>query len=131
MASESQDNAPESSTRGRRGRSRLRVRLPARLVTRTETQHVILSDLSLGGARILAGYSLPSGLEAVLEWARFNAFGEIVWCDGQNSGIRFLDPLDETTILATRDIDDSSRLPRESDLVRRVAQGWAEGSARL
>ncbi len=131
MADDSQDNAPERASRGRRRSSRLRVRLPARIVTRTETRHVILSDVSSGGARIIAGRDLSPGLEAVLEWGRFEAFGEVVWCDGERSGMRFLDPLDERILIATRDLDDAARLPRDSDLVRRVAQGWAEGSARL
>lgn len=92
---------------------------------------MILSDLSLGGARILAGRDLLPGLEAMLEWGRFDAFGEVVWCDGENSGMRFLAPLDDAVLVDTRDLDDAARLPRDSDLVRRVAQGWAEGSTRL
>jgi len=116
---------------GRRRRSRLRVRLPARLVTRTETRSVILSDLSLTGARVLTGSGLSPGCEAVLEWQGHEAFGEIVWHFGNACGLHFFDPLDEEALLATRAMDDAARLPQDRELLRQIARQWVEGSTRL
>lgn len=117
--------------RGRRGNGRLRVRLPARLVTRTDTWHVILSDLSMRGARVITGRRMEPGQEAVLEWSGFDAFGEVVWCDGERCGLSFLDPIEEPTLIATRDLDDLSRLPRDRELLRQVARNWVDGTVRL
>lgn len=121
----------EGADRGRRGRSRLRVRLPARLVTRTLTKQVILADLSLTGAKVATDAELKLGTEVVLEWGKFEAFGEVVWCRGQFCGIAFFDPIAQGVLLATRDLDDTSHLPRDRDMLREVAQGWVKGGTRL
>ncbi|MEE4452463.1 PilZ domain-containing protein [Novosphingobium resinovorum] len=134
MARESHRNEADygaTSTRGRRGSSRLRVRLAARLVTRTETWNVVLCDLSRHGARVVTGRALAPGLEVILEWGGFDAFGEVVWCDGDRCGLAFVEPIEEAALIATRGLDDSARLPRDSDLVRDLARRWVEGSARL
>lgn len=114
--------------RGRRGRSRLRVRLPAKLQTRTETSRVILIDLSTTGARI-ASNSLPKvGTEAMLHWDRYEAFGEVVWAEGVQFGLSFDDPISEEDVLATRELDDVARLPQDEELLRRAAREWVEGT---
>lgn len=128
-------------SQGRRGSGRLRVRLPVRLVTRTGTHHAVLADLSLKGAQVVASVPLPQGCEVVLEWDRFDAFGEVVWSggagaglqrgEGARCGIAFFDPIDAATLVATRVLDDGARLPREGELVRQVARRWVEGSTRL
>lgn len=116
---------------GRRHCSRLRVRLPARLVTHTETRRVILADLSLTGARLLTQGALRDGQEAVLEWDRHEAFGAVVWQEGPACGLLFFDPIDEATLMATRGIDDAARLPQDRELVRQIARQWVEGATRL
>ena len=99
--------------RGRRNRSRLRVRLPAKLETRTETSRVILVDLSTTGARVLSENLPKVGTEAVLHWDKYEAFGEVVWAEGVHGGIAFFDPLTEQDVLATRELDDAARLPQQ------------------
>ncbi|WP_333604801.1 PilZ domain-containing protein [Novosphingobium sp.] len=121
----------ESSETGRRRRSRLRVRLPARLVTRTDTQPVVLEDLSLHGARVATSTQLKLGSEAVLEWGNFEAFGEVVWCAGGRCGISFFDAVTPQMLLDTRDLDDATRLPQDKELARQNARQWAEGKIRL
>lgn len=114
--------------RGRRGRSRLRVRLPGKLQTRTGTSRVILIDLSTTGARI-ASDNLPKvGTEAMLHWDRYEAFGEVVWAGGVQFGLSFDDPISEEDVLATRELDDVARLPQDEELLRRAAREWVEGT---
>lgn len=121
----------EGVQRGRRNRSRLRVRLPAKLETRTETSRVILADLSTTGARVLAEDLPKIGTEAVLHWDKYDAFGEVVWAEGVHCGIAFFDPIPEQDVLATRELDDAARLPQDRELLRQAARHWVEGSTRL
>lgn len=117
--------------RGRRARSRLRVRLPVRVSTRTQTRTGVLADLSLTGARIATDAELKLGGEVLLEWGQFEAFGEVVWSRGQYCGISFFEMISNATLIATRDLDDASHLPRDRDLLRQAAKGWVQGGSRL
>lgn len=117
--------------RGRRQRSRLRIRLPLRLITRTDTTRAILIDLSLEGAAIQCDPALPVGREVVLEWGGFEAFGEVVWSRGNRCGIAFIDPISPDVLLTTREMDDAAHLPSDGDIVRQTARHWVEGSTRL
>jgi hypothetical protein len=105
--------------------------LPGRLVTHAHNLPVIISDLSLTGARVLVSQPLRTGAEAVLEWGRHEAFGEVIWQQGQACGIVFFDPIDKAVLLATREMDDAARLPQDRELVRQVARQWVEGATRL
>lgn len=118
------------STRGRRAVSRLHVRLPARALTLTDTRPAVLWDLSLRGAQIETDAQVRPGGEILLQWSRFEAFGEVVWRDGRRCGIRFHDMLTREELFATRDLDDCAHLPRDHDLARESARRWAEGLER-
>lgn len=117
--------------RGRRARSRLRVRLPVRVSTRTQTRSGILADLSLTGARILSDVELKLGAELLLEWGKFEAFGEVVWSRGQYCGISFFEMISDATLIATRNLDDAAHLPGDRDLLRQAAKSWVQGGSRL
>lgn len=123
--------SPGSLHAGRRKRSRLRVRLPARLVTRCDTQSVVLCDLSLHGAQVTTKNPLKLGSEAVLEWSGFEAFGEVVWCSGDRCGLSFFDDITPQMLLDTRDLDTVAHLPRDRDMARQTARQWVEGQGRL
>lgn len=125
------ESGANNTLSGRRSRSRLRVRLPARLVTRSETLSVVLNDLSLNGAQITVPIPLRVGCEAVIEWARFEAFGEVVWTGGGRCGLAFFDPITQADLLATRELNETAGLPQEKELVRQTARQWVEGTARL
>ncbi|WP_268236754.1 PilZ domain-containing protein [Novosphingobium endophyticum] len=114
--------------RGRRSESRLRVRLPVRMETRTETSRVILVDLSTTGARILTENPPKVGTEAMLHWGRYEAFGEVVWIEGVQCGIAFLDPISPQDVLETRELDDAAHLPQDRELLRQAARHWVEGT---
>lgn len=120
----------EQVQRGRRNRSRLRIRLAATLETRTATSRVILVDLSTTGARVLAENLPKVGTEAVLRWGEHEAFGEVVWAKALHCGISFFDPIQEQDVLATRQLDDAARLPQDRELLRQAARHWVEGTTR-
>lgn len=131
MGSETDENVAGGPTRGRRGNSRLRVRLPARLTTRADMLRGVLVDLSLSGASLIVPGTIVPGREAVLEWGRFDAFGEIVWRRADRCGIAFFEPLSPAVLIATRNLDALEHLPQDRELARQVARGWVEGRTRL
>lgn len=126
----SQSHQGSQATGGRRRRSRLRVRLQARLVTRTETRSIILTDLSLSGAQIMTDQPLRLGCEVVLEWGSYEAFGEVVWTGGNRCGVSFFDAISPAVVVATRDLDDAAHLPQDKEIVRQMARHWVEGTPR-
>jgi hypothetical protein len=81
------------STIGKRAESRLRVRLPARLVAMDFTLPVILLDLSRYGARIQRAGTPLKCCDVVLTWREFEAFGRIIWSHSSEVGIGFYDPI--------------------------------------
>lgn len=110
---------------GRRSLARLRLGVPARLITLYGVQDVLLDDLSLSGAqiRLSDGEQFSSG---VLEWLDFDELVDVVWHDGSTYGVKFEKHLPKGCILATRDaapalLDDEAR-------ARSVARQWTEGT---
>ena len=116
---------------GRRSRNRLRARLPAKIVTLNGTSTTVLLDLSQTGARFRASDGMVSGQQAVLSWARFEAFGILVWVEGGLCGIAFEEPLGPDVLFETRDHDTHDRLPSDRELERRRAREWVKGSRRI
>lgn len=114
-------------TQGRRARSRLRVRLPAKIITLHGEQTVILADLGYFGARITNGDPPREGAEVILQWGRFEAFGRVSWSANGAFGIAFFDALPADVLIATRDMDDNDRAPSEREQARNFARAWASG----
>ncbi|MBC2667362.1 PilZ domain-containing protein [Novosphingobium flavum] len=113
---------------GRRRDARLRVRLEARLITLDGTARAVLADVSSGGARVIGrNFALRERQEAVLQWGDREAFGVIIWHDAHQCGLSFFDPLDQRAIMATRRLDERSRLPGDHELLRRSAQTFVQG----
>lgn len=119
---------PSITGSGRRKLARLRVRLAARISTLCETRQTILADLSQRGARVLTEARFEPGCEVLLEWGEHEALGEVVWCNLNQCGIAFVEPIDEATLIATRQLNDAARLPREREVLRRIARRWASGT---
>ena len=115
----------------RRAHSRLRVRLPVRLITLTNTWYAVLCDLSLTGAKVEIDKGVVSGEEAILQWSKFEDFGKICWVGAGRFGIEFHDPITPQELIATRDLDDAEHLADDRELTRMVARSWAEGTRRL
>lgn len=122
--------APEQQI-GRRGRNRLRARLPAKIVTLDGTRNTVLLDLSETGARIKETAEAVQGQQAILTWSGYEAFGSLVWVDRGLCGIAFDEPLKAKVIIATRDLDAASRLPSDLELDRNRAREWVEGARRI
>lgn len=122
--------APEQQI-GRRGRNRLRARLPAKVVTLNGTRNTVLLDLSATGARIKATAEMVRGQQAILTWSRYEAFGSLIWVDRGQCGIAFDETLHPEVLFATRDLDASSRLPSDLELDRHRAREWVAGTRRI
>ena len=111
---------------GRRSAPRLRLGIPAKLVTLSRTQSATLDDLSKTGAQVTL--SQPESFEAgVLSWLQFEAFADVVWQDRQSVGLRFDEPITQAAVLETRraapgEIRD--HLNRERD----IAREWVNGA---
>jgi hypothetical protein len=91
----------------------------------------VLLDLSLTGARIRSSSEVRVGQQAVLSWAHYEAFGEIVWVAHGLCGMVFEDPLDPAVLFATRDLDASERLPSDRELERNLMREWVDGERRV
>ena len=116
---------------GRRGRNRLRARLPATIMTLDGTRNTVLLDLSQTGARIKATAEMARGQQAILTWSSYEAFGLLVWVDRGLCGIAFHETLKPEAIIATRDLDERFRLPSDLELDRTRAREWVAGTRRI
>lgn len=122
---------PVSPPPGRRSRSRLRVRLAARLETLSGTSHVVLHDLSLTGARISAPLGVREGQDCVLMWEGHESFGRIVWVGGGMCGLFFDEIVPPDVLIATRDRHDVDALPDDLELKREAARRFSSGVSRF
>jgi hypothetical protein len=119
------------STIGKRAESRLRVRLPARLVALDFNLPVILCDLSKSGARIEAAGMPLRCCDVVLTWREFEAFGRILWSHSGETGIGFYDPIPPEWLIATRDLGQVDDRKDNRERNRRHAQEWVRGLTRI
>ncbi|EAQ27716.1 hypothetical protein NAP1_08987 [Erythrobacter sp. NAP1] len=91
---------------GRRGAPRLRLAIPAKLVSRYDTRRCILVDLSLTGAKVSLQDPLAKGEDALLQVGTLEPFGEVVRCQkgvhGGTVGLSFDPPLREADVLGVR-----------------------------
>ncbi|PLK26006.1 PilZ domain-containing protein [Novosphingobium sp. TH158] len=115
---------------GKRGTSRLRVRLLAKLITTRETLGAELRDLSYFGARLDCRTPPQPGKEVVVQWDRFDAFGMVVWSNHDCCGVRFFDPVGPEVLIATRDLDDVEHIHSSNELSRREAKDFVNGNIR-
>lgn len=118
----------EDARAGRRRHSRLRVCLPARLITLDGTLTATLLDVSFRGAKVVVSTqpALRVGASAVLNWAGFEAFCSIAWTRPDLVGLDFDAPLKPQVLIATRDLADAT--PRQ-DPGRMAASEWVNGRA--
>lgn len=112
-----------SDFKPRRGKARLRLGIPAHLLTLHGRTSVTLLDLSESGARVVyEGQRIGDG---VLEWMGYEAFGLVVRNAGDEVGLRFDEPIEQDCVLDTR-----AWLPivqQGADEVARFARDWVRG----
>lgn len=117
---------------GRRRDSRLRVRLWSRLILLDATVRAVMADVSHGGAQIHApGLDVRPGQHAVLAWDRFEAFGTVVWSDGQDIGLHFDEPVGRAVLMATRALNDGQDGRIEEQSLRDAARAFVAGQRRV
>ena len=117
-----------AETQGRRGRSRLRVRMHVRVITLFGTHNTVLLDLSLTGARIRACADMAAGQEVLLAWGTYEAFGTIIWRSDGMCGIGFEELISPASLVSTRDLE---HLPSDRELDRGAARDWVQGTRRV
>jgi hypothetical protein len=117
--------------RGRREQSRLRVRLPCRLITRGGDLKAVLVDLSCTGARVQAGTLACERGDAVLQWFGMEAFGQLVWARSGFCGLQFYDPLGDGMLLKSRDLNETDCRADDHRIARDAARDWVSGMRRV
>ncbi|KPF63235.1 PilZ domain-containing protein [Porphyrobacter sp. AAP60] len=115
---------------GRRAAARLRLSIPARIVTVYETQTCILLDLSQTGARIGIADPMALGDGGFLMVGPIEAFGEAVRLTlghgGGVNGIAFEEPLSHDEVLAVRHHAETFR-QIERETLRDQVRRWVTG----
>ncbi|MBC2668929.1 PilZ domain-containing protein [Novosphingobium piscinae] len=128
----SSPSAPDPGPTGRRREARLRLRLEVQMITLDGTARMVMADLSRRGARITGLLpTLRRGQQAIIQWNRFEAFGAVVWCQGNQCGLEFDEPLSQRVLLATRQLYDRTPLSSERELTRTTARAFVQGKVRL
>jgi hypothetical protein len=112
---------------GRRKAGRLRVELPAQLLTLDGHPKANLCDISRSGARLRISHPLKIGDDVVINWLNFEGFGHVVWVKDEFAGVEFYDPIDEDILLKTREIIDYGLDPGEEGAAREAARNWYLG----
>lgn len=92
---------------GRRTHSRLRVFLPARLISVFGTQQVLIQNLSQGGVKLRWTEPVRVGGDVVLVWAHHELFGKVIWAEAHYGGVVLDEPLSEVLILSMRARDEA------------------------
>lgn len=117
---------------GRRSAPRLRLSIPARIVTLTDSRRCVLIDLSRTGARI--GLAVPLEVDAgvVLQVGTVDQFGIVtrkkVGFQGGSNGIEFEDELNDNAILEMRRYSENLE-EEERRAIRREARKWVSGDS--
>lgn len=115
---------------GRRSAPRLRLSLPARLVTISDTRRCILIDLSRSGAQIGLERPLKSGADVFLQIADIDQFGivrrQAHGLMGGLNGIEFDDRLTDKHVISMRHYADTFQ-EEANRALRREASNWVSG----
>lgn len=127
------DGAEEDRvTVGRRAAARLRLAIPARVVSLYGTQPCILLDISRTGARMALPSPLVRGQSAYIAITRFELFGSVVRAEhglnGAVSAMVFDDPITKSQILEIRRFAEGFAA-REQSLLRDQVRRWVAGEA--
>ena len=119
---------------GRRGAARLRLAIPAKLVSTRATEPAVLLDLSRSGARVGLEHPLAPGACLYLKVAQLELFAEVVRRDlgegGGLNGLVFDEPLADDVVLMVRQFAETLE-QRERDALRDKVRRWVSGQDRV
>lgn len=102
------------------------------MITLDGTSRMVMADLSRSGARITGRLPpLRAGQQMIIQWHEFEAFGVIAWCDGNQCGLAFDEPLAQRVLIRTRQLYDTAPLASDRDLTRNAARSFVQGKVRL
>jgi hypothetical protein len=110
---------PPEQRIGRRSHGRLRLYLPAQMVTIHGRQHVQLQNLSRGGLKVCWSDPVRVGSWVVIVWTHYELFGSVIWSQNLCGGVELEVPLPETMVLAMR-AHETSAAPKPNE----VSTAW-------
>lgn len=111
---------------GRRSAPRLRLSIPAKLVTVTRTLPCVLLDVSRSGAQVSLPDPLPPEASCILQFATCEVFACVSRRGTGLNGLCFEDPLDDEEVLATRRFAESYQADERAALLA-SARAWVTG----
>ncbi|MEL6541006.1 MAG: PilZ domain-containing protein [Pseudomonadota bacterium] len=113
---------------GRRGAPRLRLSIPGKLITVSETQRCALLDLSRTGAQIGLAKPLTVGTAGFLRFAEFEVFGSVIRSTQGGNGLEFDVEMPDEDILTTRRFAEKYEFDERKALMEEV-RAWVTGAA--
>lgn len=111
---------------GRRGKERLSVCLPGKLVLMDGEFDCALEDVSQTGARIITTAPLHTGRRGILSCSPLEAVFAVVWTKGRYAGLEFEEEERLGTIRLLRWHNDRDRDRHDAQL-RQIVQRWGSG----
>ncbi|MEO0463580.1 MAG: PilZ domain-containing protein [Pseudomonadota bacterium] len=111
---------------GRRSAARLRLSVPARLITVYETRRCVLLDLSTSGARIALERPLVEGEAGFLAIAQIEVFATVMRMTPGINGLQFDVPLEEDDVLGVRAFAERYKGDARSQF-RADVEAWVKG----
>ena len=113
---------------GRRSAPRLRLSIPARLVTVSETRRCVLLDVSRSGAQISLAKPLSVGEGGFLRFANSEVFVSVIREGTGLIGVEFDVPLSDEDVLAIRRYAEDYEAD-ERNALRNEARAWVTGTS--
>jgi len=112
---------------GRRSAPRLRLSIPARLVTVSETRRCVLLDVSRTGAQIGLAKPLGVGEAGFLTFADLEVFGGVIRSSQGSNGLEFDVELSDDDVLGIRHFADNYHYDERRALMDE-ARAWVTGA---
>ena len=132
---DSSDSSPAGSIQapilGRRGAPRLRLAIPAKLISLYGEVRCILINVSRTGARLTLAEPLAEGEDAILLISNMELFGSIIRTTvgqyGGTNAMEFDDPITDEAVLEIRSFADDFEF-NERRALREEAHNWVHGT---
>ncbi len=114
------ENIPLLVSCGRRASPRLRLRLPAHLITLEGQGPALLENISATGARVASRLGVRAGTSCVVRVQGLELFADVAWSINDRCGLVFERPLTQQQLLKMRELEG---VPTQNE--RSARQEWA------